>query len=38
MNKQGRFLNIELGGERKVPLFEGHCKASVSMKPSAFDV
>lgn len=32
MNKQGWFLcNIELGKmEKKVPVFEGHCKASVS--------
>ena len=29
MDKQGQFLNTELG-EKKVLLFEGHCKASVT--------
>lgn len=38
MNTQGQFFNIELGEEKKVPLFEGHCKASVSAKPKALDM
>lgn len=38
MTEQARpFFNIELG-KKKVPLFEGHCKASVSAKPNALDM
>ncbi len=39
MNEHARpIFQHRIGGERKVPLFEGHCKASVSTKPNAFDV
>lgn len=39
MNEHARLiLQHRTGGGKKVPLFEGHSKASVSAKPKALDM